>query len=178
MNMSDVPSRWHIPRAAIQHSIAEMAIDGSCGCEGIAMWLGRFRDDTAIVTHVALLRGPGIKKMPYQIVISADLVNDLTDVTIELGLVLVGQIHSHGHLHGTHLSNTDKRYGIRYPGYLSVVAPNYAMDSSTEISELRFHVFEAGVWRGLGAREAQDRVVILEEPEVPVVIAGGELDRG
>jgi hypothetical protein len=178
MNMSEIPHRWHIPRSAIQHSIGEMAIDGRRGCEGIAMWLGHFQDDTAIVTHIALLRGPGIQKMPYQIVISADLVNDLTDVAIDLNVVLVGQIHSHGPLHGTHLSETDKRYGICSPGYLSVVAPNYAMDLTTEIDQLGFHIFEDGGWRRLSSSAARNRVVIPEELEVAVVTAGRAEDRG
>jgi hypothetical protein len=127
MKFLEIPARWEIPLGVIQHSITEMAIDGNRGCEGIAMWLGHFQDDIAIITHIAVLRGPGIKKTPYQIVISADLVNDLTDVTIDLNVTLVGQVHSHSALYGTHLSETDRRYGIAAPGYLSAAgAPNIA----------------------------------------------------
>lgn len=178
MKFPRIPARWQVPSAAIQHSMAEMAMDGNRGCEGIAMWLGHVQDDIAIITHIAVLRGPRIKKTSHQIVISADLVNDLTDVTIDLNVMLIGQIHSHGPLYGTRLSETDKRFGVVAPGYLSAVAPNYAMDSSIGIDEVGFHVFEAGGWRRLDASEARDRIVILGEPEVAVVVAGHEENRG
>ena len=79
MSYFDVPTRWVIPEAALRRSLQEMAIDGARGCEGVAMWLGHYDRDTAVVTHIAVLRGPGVRKAPDQLLIGADLMNDIAD---------------------------------------------------------------------------------------------------
>jgi len=173
MTYFSIPEHWRIPEAALRHSFAEMAEDGQRGCEGIAMWLGHYDGNTAIVTHVARLRGPGILKEPDRLLISADLVNDLTDVAIENNLTLIGQIHSHGPLHTTNLSETDKRYGIAVPGYLSAVAPDYALRSETTISECGLHVFIPGKsWPRLSPTEVRQRISIVSGIIVPILVAG------
>jgi len=173
VNYFETPTQWRIPEEAIRHSMMEMAIDGAFGREGVAMWLGRYEQNTAVVTHVAALRGAGVRKAPDQLLISADLVNDLTDKAIDLGLVLIGQIHSHGPLHGTSLSVTDKRYGISVPGYLSAVAPDYAMRPSTSVDECGVHLFEKGRgWIRLTPEQVAKRVLVVPSPRVPVLIVG------
>jgi hypothetical protein len=173
MNYFETPTQWRIPEEAIRRSMTEMAIDGARGHEGVAMWLGRYEGNTAVVTHVAALRGAGVRKSPDQLRISADLVNDLTDRAIELGLVLIGQIHSHGPMHGTFLSLTDKKFGISVPGYLSAVAPDYAMRPSTSINECGVHLFEKGHgWIRLTPEQVGERVLVVQSPRVPVLIVG------
>lgn len=173
MTYFEMPAQWRIPEEAIRHSMSEMAIDGALRREGVAMWLGKYEGKTAVVTHVAALRGPGVRKAPDQLLISADLVNDLTDKAIELGLVLIGQIHSHGPMHGTSLSLTDKRYGISVPGYLSAVAPDYAMRPSTSIHDCGVHLFEKGRgWIRFTREQVVKRVLIVPDPRVPVLFVG------
>ncbi len=173
MSYFETPTQWRIPEEAIRHSLTEMAIDGALRHEGVAMWLGKYEGKTAVVTHVAALRGPGVRKAPDQLLISADLVNDLTDKAIELGLVLIGQIHSHGPMHGTSLSLTDRRYGISVPGYLSAVAPDYAMRPSTSIDDCGVHVFEKGRgWIRLMPEQVAKRVFVVPGPRVPVLFVG------
>lgn len=173
MTYFSIPGRWQIAADVLRHSFAEMAQDGARGCEGIAMWLGHHEGDTAVITHVARLRGPGLHKGPDRLLINADLVNDLTDVAIENKLTLIGQIHSHGPLHSTDLSEVDKRYGIVVPGYLSAVAPDYAMRPNTTIGECGIHVFIPGHrWQRLSPQEVQQRVSIVNGVTVPVLVAG------
>src|ERR1700680_626685 len=74
---------WLIPETVIPDALAEMAIDGSDGNEGIVLFLGRDRGCTAEVTHLVKLRGPGLEKHPLQIKIDAALLNEVTDVAIE-----------------------------------------------------------------------------------------------
>lgn len=163
MSYFEIPEQWHIPEQALRASMDEMAIDGVLGHEGVAMWLGRYEGRSAIVTHVAALRGPGVRKAPDQLLIGPDVINDLTDAAIEHGVVLIGQIHSHGPLYGTHLSLTDKKYGIAVPGYLSAVAPDYAMRPDTRIEDCGIHIFEKGVgWRRLPLREIEQRIIITQ----------------
>lgn len=168
-----IPKRWDIPEEAMRLSFAEMAQDGARGCEGVAMWLGHREGEVAIVTHVARLQGPGIHKGPDHLFISADLVNDLTDVAIEHRLTLVGQIHSHGPMHGTNLSLTDRRYGIAVPGYLSAVAPDYARRRVTTIDQCGIHVFlPPQGWVRLSPSAVKERISIVTNVTVPVLIAG------
>jgi len=164
---------WLLPRAALDASMREMAIDGRLGREGVALWLGKREGGSAAVSHVVVLRGPGVIKRRDLLQISADLLNDVTDVAIELGLMLVGQIHSHGLEFGTNLSNTDRRYGIMVPDYLSVVAPDFALRNSTTITDCGVHVFVAGSgYRRFPTNEIIQRVHVSDVSEVPVLTVG------
>ena len=164
------PTAWRLPLEAFRHSLAEMAIDGVRHKEGVAMWLGRYEADIAVVTHVAVLRGPGVYKAADQLFISSGVMNELTDVAIETKTILIGQVHSHGPLYGTWLSETDKKYGIAVPGYLSAVAPDYALRPDTRIHDCGFHLFEAGAgWRRLASDEVERRIQVTEATDIPVL---------
>ena len=166
---------WSIPEPALAASLQEMARDGVRGDEGVALWLGRRSEGWAEVTHVVALRGPGVIKRPDQLVIQPALVNEVTDLAIELGLVLVGQIHSHGELYGTDLSYADRTYGIRVPYYLSLVAPDYALRPQTRLEDCGVHIFEPG--RGfhrLSMAEVGERLSVVAAGSVPVLTAGEE----
>src|SRR5262245_19086266 len=102
---------WCIPRAAVQQSFEEMAMDGRKGDEGIMLWLGSRQDGTVMITDLVALRGPRIQKSPARIDIDATLLNDVTDLAMMLEKSLVGQIHSHGPLHGVDLSWVDRTFG-------------------------------------------------------------------
>jgi len=150
-----------------------MALDGAAGNEGIALWLGKRKDGEADITHVALLRGPEVEKHPAQIRLGADLLNDLTDLTIELGVVLLGQIHSHGPGWSLDLSPTDRTYGPAVPWYLSVVAPDYALNAETRFQDCAVHVFEPGIgYRRLGGQEAGERLQLVPGGAVDLVTVG------
>lgn len=179
MSFFAVPSKWRIPDTALRQSFREMAIDGARGCEGVAMWLGNYEDDVAVVTHVAILRGRGVQKAPDLLQISPALINDLADIAIAHKLTLIGQIHSHGTLYGTNLSLTDRRYGIAVPGFLSAVAPDYAMRPETTINECGVHVFEPPTgWRRLSTEEINVRMTVLRGVDAPVLVVGQEQEHG
>jgi len=175
MSYFSVPNRWQIPAEVVRHSFAEMARDGIRGCEGIAMWLGRYDGDTAIITHVALLRGAGVQKAPDRLLITANLVNDLTDVAIANKVTLIGQIHSHGPLYGIDLSVVDRRAGIAVPGYLSAVAPDYALRAGTTLEECGIHLFTpAQGWQRMSPQDIRERISIADGIHVPVLVAGSD----
>lgn len=156
--MMTSPMIWILPKAAVTASISEMAPDGRRGCEGVALWLGRRFAGIVSVTHVVALRGPGVTKRPDHLSISPELLNEVTMLSIQAGVYLVGQIHSHPST-WVDLSEADKRYGIRMPGYLSVVAPDFARRPSTAIAECGVHLFDRGAWRRLGDIERTCRVI-------------------
>lgn len=165
--------KWIIPEAAITESFKEMALDGILGNEGITLWLGKRNDGQAEITHLVALRGPGIIKKPAVLIIGPDLFNSVTDITIELNVALIGQIHSHGPWHGTELSITDKRYGLSVPSYLSVVAPDYALNPKRDLSSCGIHVFEPGVgYRRLLPVEVKERIQVIRGNEIPFITVG------
>lgn len=166
---------WYIPESALAASLQEMARDGVHGDEGVALWLGRRGGGQAEVTHVIALRGPGVTKRPDQLVIQPVLVNEVTDLAIELGVVLVGQIHSHATDFGTDLSYADRTYGIRVPYYLSLVAPDYALRPQTRLEDCGVHVFEPKRgFRRMALAEVGQRLHVVAAGSVPLLTAGEE----
>ncbi|MCI0464147.1 MAG: hypothetical protein L0Z62_45010 [Gemmataceae bacterium] len=167
---------WRIPEPALAASLQEMARDGALGDEGVALWLGRRGGGEAEVTHVVALRGPGVIKRPDQLVIQPSLVNEVTDLAIELGVVLVGQIHSHGELFGTDLSYADRTFGITVPYFLSLVAPDYALRPRTRLEECGVHVFEPGHgFRRLSVPEVAQRLHLIPDASTRVLTVGGSI---
>lgn len=169
MAFFNVPKRWRMPLHALQLSFGEMARDGQRSWEGVALWLGRRDGEDAVVTHVVGLRGPGVVKRPDYLFISPELINEVADVASASGTYLLGQIHSHGPGYGVHLSDTDKRFGIAVPGYLSAVAPDYAMRVSTPVADCGFHLYENKLWRRLANQELAKRLYIERDAQVALV---------
>ena len=174
MSFFEIPALWQMPSYVWDQSFADMAQDGRRDCEGVAMWLGRVEGTVAIVDRTVLLRGAGVIKRPNQLVLTADLVNAVADLAINHDRILVGQIHSHGRFAGTDLSYPDRHMGIVAPGYLSVVAPDYALRPWTAPEECGVHIHEGPLgWRRLGIAEIGERFRLTDAaPSEPLVAQG------
>lgn len=158
------PTRWLLPKSALQASIAEMAIDGIHNREGVALWLGCREGPDACITHIAVLRGQGVIKEPDHLEIDSDLFNQLTDVALNHAVLLIGQIHSHGAGWTTDLSVIDHLGGLHVPGFLSVVAPDYALRSDTHIADCGVHVYERATgYRRLPLDEVLERITMVDQ---------------
>jgi proteasome lid subunit RPN8/RPN11 len=153
---------WRIPSNVLADSFAEMKKDGLRGNEGIVFWLGRNNSGQAEVTHLVSLRGKGVSRGPVNIRIDSSVINDVTDVAMELDVVLIGQIHSHGHGFGTDLSYSDRNYGFAISDYLSIVAPDYALKKSTSLSRCGIFVFDRHYgYRPIGKIEIKQRIKVV-----------------
>lgn len=167
-------ARWHLPEAAVSGSFAEMARDGEQGNEGVALWLGHRQGGDAVVTHLVALRGSGVRKGPRLLSVEPWLINEVTDLAIELEVTLVGQIHSHGR-GWVDMSPTDRTEGIAVPHYLSVIAPWFALRPGTGLVDCGVHVFESGDgWRRLSPSEVQTRLCVVSGGQVPLISIGEE----
>jgi proteasome lid subunit RPN8/RPN11 len=165
---------WQIPENAIADSLAEMAIDGRAGNEGIVLWLGRDHGDIAEITHLARLRGPLVERFPDFINIHPSLLNDVADLAIARQVRLVGQVHSHGPGYGLDLSPTDRKFGIRAPQYLSLVAPDYA-NTRAPVHCWGVHVFVEGFgYSRMSRDEAHGCLHVVPGPRLPLLTAGEE----
>ncbi len=164
---------WCLTEGALQGSLQEMACDGMQGNEGVVLWLGRRAQEHADITHLVGLRGPGVIKRPNVLVIEPGLLNEVTDLALDLNVRLIGQIHTHGAGYGTDLSKTDRMYGISVPCFLSVVAPDYGLRSGTRVTDCGVHVFEPGLgYRRLSVIEVVQRVQVAPGPPPPLVLVG------
>src|SRR5260370_13887023 len=74
--------KWRLPESMLRDSVVEMALDGANGNKGIALWMGKELGCIAEVTHLVLLRGPGVVKEPDLINIDSSVWNDVTDISI------------------------------------------------------------------------------------------------
>lgn len=167
------PEHWQISARVFAESFSEMSLDGARGNEGVAMWLGHYDGNVAIITHIGVLRGPHVRKAPRLLMIGSELINDLTDLAIDNGVRLIGQIHSHGPSFGTDLSETDRRYGVAVPGMLSLVAPDYARRPSTALLDCGVHLFQPGIgWRRFSRLEIQQRLSSFDGDQFRKLVVG------
>ena len=164
---------WVLPDHTLQASLEEMARDGQAGNEGIALWLGRQTDADAEVTLVVGLRGLGVIKRPDQLRIASWLLNEVTDLALERGVSLLGQIHSHEEGYGTDLSPTDRTYGIAVPYFLSVVAPGFGLHAETRLADCGVHIFEPRLgYRRLPPAEVAQRIHVLPDISAEFLLVG------
>src|SRR6266571_7268745 len=166
------PDRWLLASGLLQATMQELAIDGRLHREGVAFFLGQHQSAVAQLTHLCVLRGDKLRKTVDHLRIDPALMNEVTDLTIAENLQLIGQIHSHGPGYGTDLSYPDHFYGIRVPGFLSLVAPDFAQRPETELVDCGVHVFEApGGFRRMLPSEINWRFGRLDGTRHRVVVA-------
>lgn len=150
--------RWLLAQGLFQAAINEMAVDGRFDREGVAFFLGRPRGPEAHITHLCSLRGGKVNKSINHLQIDAALMNEVTDLSVAEDLTLLGQIHSHAPGYGTDLSLADHFFGIRVPGFISLVAPDFGLRSETRLVDCGVHVFDTpNGFRRLGVAELGQR---------------------
>jgi hypothetical protein len=164
--------RWNIPLSAWHAAFCEMAIDGRLGNEGTAFWIGKRENGVANVTSLAIIRGNGIHKRPDLIVIADVIMHQLTDVISGSKNCVLGQIHSHGISYGVDLSKTDREHTLSVPGFISIVAPNFALEIAPPAA-CGIHVYESDTgFRRFTSDETQHRIVLSNTSFGPIVTVG------
>ena len=163
--------RWLLAEGLLQAAFEELSIDGLHGREGVAFFLGRHQERDGHVTHLVVLRGR-ILKTENHLKIPPALMNEVTDHVIAQDGVLLGQIHSHGPGYGVDLSYPDHFFGIRAPGFLSLVAPDFGMRPGTRLEDCGVHVFdEPHGFRRMGEGEITARFGTLAGVQAQVLAA-------
>lgn len=172
MNPYRTAECWLLADGLMQAVLEELSVDGRRDREGVAFFLGRHFGPEAHITHLVILRGEILVKREDHLHIPATLMNEVTDLVIEHKAVLLGQIHSHGPGYGVDLSYPDHFFGIRAPGFLSLVCPDFGLRSGTRLEECGIHVFEAPQgFRRMRAGEIAQRFAPLPATSVQVLTA-------
>ncbi len=94
------------------------------GNEGIVYLLGQCDGTTALVVSVVR---PEARTTPGSFSVSSTAMAEIVRKAVGVGLQVVGQAHTHPRL-AYHSDGDDKGARIAYPGYVSVVFPNYGRD--------------------------------------------------
>ena len=167
-----IAERWLLADGLLSAVLEEFSIDGRHNREGVAFFLGRHHGQEAHVTHLVVLRGERLVKHEDHLHIPAALMNEVTDHVIEQQGVLLGQVHSHGPGYGVDLSYPDHFYGIRAPGFLSIVAPDFGLRPDTRLEDCGVHVFDATRgFRRMGNGEVGQRFGLLAGARVALLTA-------
>lgn len=164
--------RWLLADGLLPAALEELAIDGARGREGVAFLLGRHHDRDGHITHLVVLRCNRLVKTENHLQIPPALMNEVTDHVIAQEGVLLGQIHSHGPGYGVDLSYPDHFFGIRAPGFLSLVAPDFGMRRGTRLEDCGVHVFdEPHGFRRMAVAEIRSRFGDLLGTRAAVLVA-------
>ncbi len=156
-------STWHLPNNLLSQSITIMRPQGRMGNEGLVFWFGIENGVSSVITHIVEVFGSGFITTPLHMSLSLNAMTRLTEITEELDVFLIGQIHSHpGNF--VDLSELDKKHGIRIPDYLSVVCPYYAQKDLIGLEECGVHVFENYKYRRMLNKEISTRISIQNMP--------------
>lgn len=116
------------------------------GHEGIVYFVGLTDGSTSVALYAVL---PGTDATPRSVDVSALELGKITSSASEAGLQVVGQLHTHPRL-AYHSPGDLLGMRIRYPGYFSIVVPDYGArlpslrDSHTLMwAEDKFHEINA-----------------------------------
>lgn len=150
--------QWTLPHTLLAESIAAMRPHGARGNEGLALWFGTGDECNVRFTHLVEPYGAGFFTSPLHMRLSLRSMAMLTEWAGAQKLFLGGQIHSHP-ASMLELSALDKAHGIRIPGYLSLVAPDYAQ-RTVDVHDCGVHVFENCRYRRLSPAEITQRLRI------------------
>lgn len=152
--------RWLLPHDLLPSSVEAMRPLGARGREGLALWFGTLNEGgVAEVTHLVQPVGPGFESTALYLRLSMRAIGQLTDFAENLGVFLIGQIHSHpGNF--VDLSELDIRQGFRFQDFLSIVCPQYAQRLDTRLSDCGAHTFDNGAYRRMARAEMEARLVI------------------
>jgi len=150
---------WALPSNLLADSVEIMRPHGLHGNEGLALWLGDEHGGIVTVTHILRLRGSGFVTGPLQLNLSMRAIARITDLSDELGLFWVGQIHSHP---GTlvDLSRVDRALGVKVQDYLSIVCPHYAQAGTSSLDDCGVHAFDRGTYKRFSQRDVASRIRI------------------
>jgi proteasome lid subunit RPN8/RPN11 len=177
MNFFPKVETWFVPEGLLSASLAEMSRDGARGNEGICLWLGTRENEIARIQTLVKLRGQFIHKSPANIQIEPELMREVHHAAQELGLMLVAQIHSHGKHYGLDLSWVDLRYGISVPYFLSVVAPEYGMDPTTQWPHCGVHICLPGKgYVRLNETEISRKIVVDRSAKLSELTIGNDVE--
>jgi hypothetical protein len=119
-----------------------------------------------------VLRSDALVKREDHLQIPSAMMNEVTDHCIAEDGILLGQIHSHGPGYGVDLSYADHYLGIRAPGFLSLVCPDFGTRAGTRWDDCGVHLFEgARGFRRMGQGEIAQRFGVLPGKCVHVLTA-------
>ena len=137
----------------LEHVSEGMAVDTQLRHEGIVYFIGLTTGSTTLALAAVF---PDAATTPGSVDVSAAEIGKIVRVAAESGLQVVGQLHTHPES-AFHSTGDLAGMRIRYPGYVSIVVPEYgALLPSLQHS----HTL---MWTGTGFQEVDKPVRVFGE---------------
>lgn len=148
---------WVVMEQVLAGTLEGVRPVGRLGREAGAFWLGR-RDQTARISAVVVLRGVGVEELPNSWRVAPEVFGAVTRWAAPRNLCLLGVAHIH--LRGVRpvLSGTDRSFGVRAPGVLSVVIGGAGEEC--DYRNWGWYVFEGSDYRAFSQSEIGKRLRI------------------
>lgn len=156
-----------LPAALLDQTLAALRAEGEFRVESLVFWGGAVADRMAVVTHVFVPKGQGVHKHSLQVRVDESVIAALCGQLDPPRLVLLGQVHTHM---GTAFhSQSDDRFSLDTPGYVSIVIPEFARGDASARNQWAFYECEgSGRFRAIQAKERSRRFLIT--PDGPVTV--------
>ena len=134
---------------------------GAYGCEGLVLWVGNLREDSAQVIQVMVPdQQPMKSEEGVGYFVDGAALFQLNRSLSETGLRLIAQVHSHPG--EAYHSEADDRYAIvTADGGLSLVVPNFGRAPSDPASWAVYRLHQ-GSWQELNDYEARALVSVRQ----------------
>jgi len=148
---------WVVTEQVLAGTLEGVRSAGRLGREAGVFWLGR-RDATAQISAVVVLRGVGVEELPNCWRVSPEVFGAVTRWATPRNLCLLGVAHIH--LRGVRpvLSGSDRSFGVRAPGVLSVVIGDAG--DECDYRNWGWYVFESTDYRAFSQSEIGKRLRI------------------
>jgi hypothetical protein len=149
--------KWVFSGGLLQATVDGIRACGNFRRESGAFWLGT-RTNLTRIAAVVFPNGAGVIEAPGFWRVSADVFGTVTRWAVPRGLCLLGLVHAHIGRGAPFLSWTDRIYGVRVPGVLSIVIPNGGRNANH--LNWGWYVFDNGDYRKLSTSELRQKVTI------------------
>lgn len=146
---------WASALAEVHHYATIGIHDGRRGSEGLVYLAGVPTSDALIVTAVFRLRH---EPQGDRVMATAAEVRWLLSTLRERDEKLVAQLHTHRH-DAAHSPGDDRMATSFHDGFLSIVAPNFAVDVE-RIDQCIVHEYRSGAFRTLSEDETSARFTV------------------
>lgn len=126
--------------------------------EGV-VYLGGVEAELGAVALVAISPVAATTRGSFRTDLDAN--TDVVGTLAELGLVLVGQVHSHPGDWVDHSDGDDEGALVRFEGYWSLVVPTFAREGMRPLARCGVHLYTSKEFRRLSTNAVRSRVSII-----------------
>ncbi|MCX6344911.1 MAG: hypothetical protein NT018_07535 [Armatimonadetes bacterium] len=128
--------------------------------EGVVYWAGLFVPGCTVVVCVI---APEAITTAGSFTIGPQANARAISAAVRHGWRIVAQVHSHPSSKVDHSIGDDQEAFLPYPGYLSIVVPDYAMIPASSVAKWGFHAYCASGFQRLSSSSLQQQLLVIPD---------------